>query len=335
MRTFSGLALWAMTVLACSGRTIDVGTNLDGGGSSSGSSSGITAGVGPEVVYLGGFMNGRVWENNSFFDGSSWSGTVTVGDEPSSRAYLAMATLGDKAVLFGGQDVGALGDTWLCNGLGGQLPFTEVSGAGGPTGRYGHAMATLGDKVVLFGGTDGSGAVNSDTWLFDGAHWTAVQATGPSARTFHSLVAVGNTVVLFGGSNAAGQDLADTWVFDGTSWTMSSATGPGPRHAHAMGSLGSSAVLFGGEAIGADLGDTWIFDGVSWQEVGVTGKGPVPRHFHAMATFGAGESVLLGGLSAGDAAQSGMADSWIFNGTRWLQVGSFGFGTWGMAIAQL
>jgi hypothetical protein len=333
MRTFSGLALWAMTLLACSGRTIDVGSNLDGGSSSSSGNVGVPQSM---VVSLGGFMDGRMWENNSFFDGSSWSGPVTVGAVPSTRAYLAMATLGDKAVLFGGQDVGALADTWLCNGLGGQTPFTEVSGAGGPTVRYGHAMATLRDKVVLFGGTDGSGAMNSDTWLFDGTQWTAVRATGPAARTFHSLVAVGNTVVLFGGSNSAGQDLADTWVFDGTSWTMSSATGPGPRHAHAMGSLGSSAVLFGGETGGADLGDTWIFDGVSWQEVGVMGKGPLPRHFHAMASFSGGKSVLLGGLSASDTTQTGMSDSWIFDGTTWLQVGSFGFGgTWGMAIAQL
>jgi hypothetical protein len=327
-----------MTVLACNGRIIDVGTNLDGGSSSS--SGGPTPDVGvPQlmVVYLGGFNSGRLWGNNSFFDGSSWSGPVTVGDVPSSRAYLAMATLGDKAVLFGGQSGGALADTWLCNGLGTTTPFTEASGARGPTGRYGHAMATLGgDKVVLFGGTDGSGAVNSDTWLFDGTQWTAVQATGPSARTFHSLVAVGNTVVLFGGSDATGQDLADTWVFDGTSWTMSSATGPGPRHAHAMGSLGDSAVLFGGETGGADLGDTWTFDGESWHQVPATGKGPASRHFHAMATFGAGESVLLGGLSTSDTTQNGMADSWIFNGTTWLEVGSFGFGgTWGMAIAQL
>jgi hypothetical protein len=322
-----------LLMVACNGEIFGSG---NGGGSSGDGSSGSIGAPEQMVVYYGGYFGGedRIWENDSFFDGSTWSGPVTTGAVPSQRAYLAMATLGDKAILFGGQDGGALGDTWQCS-LGGG-PFAQVSGAGGPSARYGHAMATLGDRVVLFGGTDGSGAVNSDTWLFDGTQWTEVKATGPGARSFHSLAAVGNTVVLFGGSNSAGQDLADTWIFDGTSWTMSSATGPGPRHAHAMGSLGSSAVLFGGETAGADLGDTWTFDGASWHEVQVTVSGPVARHYHAMASFGAGESVLLGGLSVSDTAHAGMSDSWIFNGTTWLQVGNFALGgTWGMAIAQL
>ncbi len=318
---------------ACNGV---ISTNGSGGASASGGGSGAIGTPQQMVQYYAGYAEGRIWMNDSFFDGSSWSGPTTNGAVPSQRAFLAMATLGDRAVLFGGQNGGALDDTWLCNGLDVDNHFTEVTGAGGPTGRYGHAMATLGDTVMLFGGTDGSGAVNSDTWLFDGTQWTQVQATGPSARTFHALAAVGSTVVLFGGSDSAGDDLGDTWIFDGTRWTRSSATGPGPRHGHAMGSLGDSAVLFGGEAGGADLGDTWTFDGTSWHEVTVTDNGPVARHYHAMASFGAGKSVLLGGLSVSDTARNGMPDSWIFDGTTWLQVGSFRFGgTWGMAIAQL
>jgi hypothetical protein len=74
------------------------------------------------------------------FDGAGWT-EVTVANPPAARAEPAMATLGNKVVLFGGLDIGDQyrNDTWTFDGTG----WTEVTVAKPPMGGSQLVMATL------------------------------------------------------------------------------------------------------------------------------------------------------------------------------------------------
>jgi hypothetical protein len=71
------------------------------------------------------------------WDGTSW--TKTSANGPSPRLYSAVATFGNKVLLFGGFDAtGPLGDTWVWDGT----SWTQQMVTGGPKARCGHGMAT-------------------------------------------------------------------------------------------------------------------------------------------------------------------------------------------------
>jgi len=102
---------------------------------------------------------------------------------PSARAYVAMATIGAKAILFGGWgSVGFLGDTWEWDGT----TWTQRDVRGPPARAY-HAMAATNGKVLLFGGQAASSTLG-DTWEWDGNVWTEKHpATRPPARWNHAM----------------------------------------------------------------------------------------------------------------------------------------------------
>jgi hypothetical protein len=136
---------------------------------------------------------------------------------PSARYGHAMAWLGgDKVLLFGGYDGGALyGETWVYDLS--ENSWTNKSPAGAPSGRYLHAMAPLGgDQVLLFGGNDG--ARDGETWVYDLSEnsWTNRSPAGaPSARDSHAMAWLGgDQVLLFGGMGGFFPD----WTFDGETW---------------------------------------------------------------------------------------------------------------------
>jgi len=223
-----------------------------------------------------------------------------------------MARLGDRVVMFGGEDSGGeyLSDTWEWDGSWHQRDVT------GPQARGDHAMATLGNVVVLVGGYCGCGMTGalSDTWEWDGSTWTNMNATGPSVLSAESLAAatLGDHVVAFDTNQT-------TSIFDGHAWTASNVGGPSGRRDFAMASSGSTVILFGGDGLDAnDFGDTWQFDGTSWTEVATTG--PSPRAGSAMATLG-DAIVLFGGL---DGSGNVLGDTWSWTGSAWAKLGVSG-----------
>jgi hypothetical protein len=262
------------------------------------------------------------WE----FDGTSWT-QLTVPDPASvidggslGRSLHAMAQLGNKVVLYGGQanpSQADLGDTWTWDGI----AWTQLN-VSGPPARYGHSMATLGDKIVMYGGCNGS--FETDTWVFDGTAWTQVAMTGPNpgGRCAAAMTTVGNSVVIFGGVGSGSLTDPGTWLFDGTSWTQSSATGPGPRAYFAMATLGSKAVMFGGEQDANHyLADTWTFDGTTWTQLNI--QGPAERFHHGMSTLN-GLVVLFGGGGPGGGPVPWYGDTWTFDGTAWTMLSATG-----------
>jgi N-acetylneuraminic acid mutarotase len=179
------------------------------------------------------------WASN----GAAW--TNVTGAQPPGRYKHAMATLGTKIVLFGGEgssvnDAGSpispyLGDTWTFDGT----TWAPVN-VTGPSARTDHTMAALNGKVVLFGGYSGLSSDLNDTWTFDGTTWSQVTPTGavPPARAGHAMATLNGKIVVFGGTDGSGY-LGDTWAFDGTSWTQVPASGAAPsaRYHHAMATL--------------------------------------------------------------------------------------------------
>ena len=100
-----------------------------------------------------------------------------------------MATLGDKVILFGGeQDANhILNDTWAWDGA----KWTEVQVASPPPARFHAGMTAFDGELVLFGGAGvpSGTALLGDTWTFDGSAWTQVATTGPSGRYSYVLAA--------------------------------------------------------------------------------------------------------------------------------------------------
>jgi N-acetylneuraminic acid mutarotase len=248
------------------------------------------------------------FDENWEWDGTTWT-RLKPPSSPPGRTHAAMATLGNKVVLFGGQGVTGelLNDTWTWDGT----TWTRLDPASPPPPRTAHAMATLGNKVILFGGRpvdygDATGAgpaageagiparghLFDDTWEWDGTNWTQlVPPSSPDARQGHAMATLGNTVILFGGTaeDGATGPLGDPWQWDGTTWTQLDphCCWPPKRSGHAMATLNGTIVLFGGDTATAVLdangvfetapvNDTWEWDGEIWlpRLVSPTGDSP-------------------------------------------------------------
>ena len=99
-------------------------------------------------------------------------------------------------------------------------------------------MAAYGNHAVLFGGLDSNGVILGDTWIWDGATWTAAptQLNPPNPRIQASAAAYQNGVLLFGGDDTV-TIFPDTWFWDGMTWSPLRVQGPMPRYASAMTTL--------------------------------------------------------------------------------------------------
>ncbi len=199
------------------------------------------AALGATVILFGG--SGVVADGGSGYlndtwtwDGSSWT-AISTATAPPPRVNLAMATLGNTVVVFGGQDAlgNSLGDTWTWDGQ----AWTQAPLSNGvtPTARSSGAMAPLGGRAYLFGGFNQQQGLLNDTWAWDGTNWTPVSTGGtgsgiPVARET-ALAALGATIVLFSGNYAS--PVNDTWTFGGSSWSpVSPGNAPPARVGHAM-----------------------------------------------------------------------------------------------------
>jgi hypothetical protein len=245
---------------------------------------------------------GDTWE----WDGTSWL-EKSPPSFPPARQRHAMASVGERVVLFGGDSFvewdwsqnptpQILGDTWEWDGAG----WTERNPATSPSPRSGHAMATLGGKVVLFGGWAASGELG-DTWEWNGTTWSEVTpANSPPAQAGHAMATLGSRLVLYG--------RGETWEWDGTTWTEKTPATRAPEYEWgcAVAALNGTAVLFGGWHFQGPAAETWEWDGTSWNEQ-PSPRVPPARSTHAMATLGA-KVVLFGGV---DEWKVVLGDTWV------------------------
>jgi hypothetical protein len=140
---------------------------------------------------------------------------------PSRRGFkLVYHAAIDAALMFGGDEQGALQDTWLWQDGWRRVPTTVA-----PSARTAYAIAydSARNRTVLFGGYTHP-AVWNDTWAFDGAQWTQLSpATSPSGRADSQMVydAARDRMVLMGGSlSSNGPQTEELWEFDNTQWSL-------------------------------------------------------------------------------------------------------------------
>lgn len=291
---------------------------------------------GLRYAFGGNTLLGDTW----LWNGQAW--TELQGPAPSARLGSALATLGNRIILFGGAGYDDLwewtGTTW--NPLPAAVPR--------PSARSGAAMINTGGKLLLFGGVNSAG-FSEETWEFDGVSWTRLGTVGPFISP--SLAFFQNQPLLIGGKDRVrgtplssvwrwsgtawtrltddapfphdvlaaerGADvlvLADgeTWSWNGAEWTQLMVTSPQRRSNGAMATLGTKTILFGGALNSATLqADTWEFDGATWT-LKSPAVSPSPRRGHAMARRGT-SLVLFGGRTATGLS----AETWEWDGTTW------------------
>lgn len=264
--------------------------------------------------------------------GTGWT-DVSPPVSPPTRSHHAMAfdALRGETVVFGGQGLqGTAGycchsDTWVWNGT----SWTQRFPLHSPAPRYKPAMAydAARGEVVLFGGGNFStGQYFADTWVWNGEDWELRSpSVSPPARVEHVMAydALRQETVLFGGSG--GYPFADSWVWNGTTWTQRfPAISPTARALAAMvyDSNYEHVVLFGGQdSVGNVLGDMWIWNGITWTQQTENESSPTPGpHFgHAMAYDASrGHAVLFGGYTTYGTGSSPASDTWLWDGTRWI-----------------
>src|SRR5215469_551103 len=126
-------------------------------------------------------------------------------------------------------------------------------------------------QVVMFGGVDSY----SQTWLWNGKHWTlAHPAASPTGR-FDAPAAYdpdSHEVMLYGGRLADGELIGDTWAWDGVTWRQldNGANGPPAGEGGAMAwdpGLHTMVLVVPTAAPTGPSGETWLWEGGSWSRV--------------------------------------------------------------------
>ncbi len=184
-----------------------------------------------------------------------------------------------------------------------------------------------GSCVLLFGLSPATGTVFTEAWRLQGSTWSPIAGVLPPARYASPLVydAARAELVLFGGQSFGGTTLGDTWIFHGTTWS-SPGLGLQPPARFAAGMafdrVRGVTVLFGGRNAGSPsslLNDTWEWDGANWQQR-LPATSPSARELTLMAFDPVNGGVLLyGGLATVGTASIGLADTWSYDGTNWVQ----------------
>ncbi|EJD03699.1 uncharacterized protein FOMMEDRAFT_105816 [Fomitiporia mediterranea MF3/22] len=189
-----------------------------------------------------------------------WTRVAITGPAPAGRYGHAVAMVGTRFYVFGGQVDGEfLNDLWAfdLNTLRTKAAWELIkpSSNEGPAKRTGHTCITYGDRIIMFGGTDSQYHYN-DTWAFDTntREWSELNCIGfiPSPREGHAAALVNDVIYIFGGRGVDGNDLGDLAAFkiSNQRWYMFQNMGPAPsvRSGHRMAAVGTRVFVLGGES---------------------------------------------------------------------------------------
>jgi Kelch motif len=226
-------------------------------------------------------------------------------------------------VMFGGNQRGVYGETWIYQGG----AWTEEHPAQSPAPRTGAAMVydTASGQLLLFGGsrTARDTGFFADTWVWTGTTWQQLHpATSPPARHNADMIydAADQDVVLFGGFG--GRYLGDTWTWNGSTWTQQdTGTAPEPRDtgSFAYDAATGTGILYGGyDGNIPAFTDTWSWNGSTWHRLHPTAKpGRVSAAWQMTGDPATGQVMLFGGQRAN---HTNADATWAWNGTTWTQL---------------
>ena len=145
----------------------------------------------------------------------------------------------------------------------------------------------------------------------------------PSARGGAAMAFLPMTdqLVLYGGGGPFSYSNAtnDTWLWDGTDWTVAN-----PRHSPPVAldvgmafdrANGSLLLFITGTSAGSE---TWSWNGSDWTQRQPV-HAPSPRTDYIMAEGPGNTVVLHGGWALGAANPTPLNDTWVWNGTDWIE----------------
>jgi hypothetical protein len=124
------------------------------------------------VVFGGQNAAGTVLNDTWSIHGLVWAKVIPRAPVARTRASMAYDEADGYVLLFGGLEVGLLGDTWkYANGI-----WTPLHPTVSPAPRASASMAydQADGYVVLFGGLNLTGVTLDDTWTFAGGVWTGI-----------------------------------------------------------------------------------------------------------------------------------------------------------------
>ncbi|MCR9246044.1 MAG: hypothetical protein NXI31_13515 [bacterium] len=274
------------------------------------------------------------------YDGSSWTRAVEQ-HTPGYRKRPVLALDEDRGeILMFGRDPSnfPVSETWL-NRTGSWRrgrPATAPAERADPALAFDPALR----GVLMFGGS--SPGILAETWLWNGNDWSQQNpATTPPARTYAAMASDPSRarVVLFGGVGAGGE-LSDTWEWNGVDWQQRQpATVPPARQGQAMAwnPAAQRVMMFGGgnPLFPPVLGDHWEWDGTNWQQITAPSM-PAARGGAGLVWDESSQTMLLVGghyffVAAFPIAHS---DLWEWDGARWNQRTTPGFGPFPLAVTR-
>ncbi|GLT94208.1 hypothetical protein SLE2022_119620 [Rubroshorea leprosula] len=210
-----------------------------------------------------------------------------MGTGPGARSSHAIAIVGQKAYVFGGEfslrapvdnnlhvfDLETL--TWSVANVTGDIPPSRV----------GVTMTSIEEVVYVFGGRDSAHSELNELYSFDMRtnKWTLLSSgnVSPPHRSYHSTTADDRRVYIFGGCGVAGR-LNDLWAYDviDGKWIQYPNPGEnckgrgGPGRAVARGKIW---VIYGFS--GVEMDDVHCFDPVhgQWAQKETHGEKPTAR----------------------------------------------------------
>lgn len=285
------------------------------------------------LLLFGGRNAGGTWLSDTWIfdvEASSWT-EVTPPMSPPARNAHAMALAGGFVVMFGGTNVmgptPGMADTWLFD-VGAQT-WAMLAPPLAPSGRFQHEMVALGGgRALLFGGRNtGSGSEIADTWIFDIAAGTWMNAAppAPSPTSSFALAFDGDDTVTRFGGYASNSPLAETWSYtvSTNTWAAgSSVGGPGARGVLSGEYLAQGRmVVFSGKLDSCCVDPspgTFAYDPVAdaWENL-MPAAEPSPRFNYGMtAVAGDNKAIVFGGLLQNTGIGTALAETWEYVGPR-------------------
>jgi hypothetical protein len=252
-----------------------------------------------------GDLRADVWAL-SFAGSPAWTELTPAGSSPTPRSTSAsiVDAIDGRWILFGGFDGAHRADVWE-GSLDGPFAWTELSPAGGPTGRSWHAVAhdAVAQRMIVFGGAEGSLQLPADAWalsLSGPAAWSdlAPNPPPPTGRMAHSAVVdeLGRRMIVFAGLGATN----DVWALslDDGAWTPLEPSGapPGARadHAAVLDPARQRMLVFGGDFTN-ELWELALDGPPAWTELAPGGPAPSGRDSHTMVHDAALDRMIVFG----------------------------------------
>ncbi|KAI9495965.1 hypothetical protein BDB00DRAFT_178716 [Zychaea mexicana] len=234
----------------------------------------------------------------------------TAGDLPSPRCYATFVSIGNFALLYGGEPT-MPDEKWdphvyIYNSS--NRHWTRIRMEGHiPVERSRHTSVMVDGAMYIWGGQragrylDDMVAFNTNTYPSN-PQWEYItpNGDGPSARAGHASVIFDNKLYIFGGTD--GDHLYnDIWAFDlqARIWMQVPAVGyiPVPRTDFSCAMVDGVMYIFGGRGPdGQDLGDLCAFRIKSQRWYMFQNMGPTPSARHGLSIATVKEKmIVLGG----------------------------------------